>query len=100
MAQGNIVDAGDVLIVGAGLAGLFTALKLAPRPVTVLAGAPIGDGAAAIEQGPTFAQPQYVVTRVQGQITASFEMFQDRTDLASEMAVLIQKGPGFFRGYG
>lgn len=63
MAQGNIVDAGDVLIVGAGLAGLFTALKLAPRPVTVLAGAPIGDGAssawaqggiaAAIEPGDT-----------------------------------------------
>ncbi|MBX3492344.1 MAG: L-aspartate oxidase [Parvibaculum sp.] len=63
MAHGNIVDAGDVLIVGAGLAGLFTALKLAPRPVTVLAGAPIGDGAssawaqggiaAAIEAGDT-----------------------------------------------
>lgn len=63
MAQGNIVDAGDVLIVGAGLAGLFTALKLSPRPVTVLAGAPIGDGAssawaqggiaAAIEAGDT-----------------------------------------------
>ncbi|MBO6544609.1 MAG: L-aspartate oxidase [Alphaproteobacteria bacterium] len=42
---GHIVNAGDVLIVGAGLAGLFTALKLAPRPVTVLAEAPIGDGA-------------------------------------------------------
>lgn len=42
---GHIVNAGDVLIVGAGLAGLFTALKLSPRPVTVLAAAPIGDGA-------------------------------------------------------
>ena len=31
---------GDVVIVGAGLAGLFTALKLAPMPVTVLAAAP------------------------------------------------------------
>jgi len=49
------------------------------------------EAAAAIEQGPTFAQPQYIVKRVQGQITASFEMFQDRTDLASEMAVLIQE---------
>jgi HK97 family phage major capsid protein len=47
------------------------------------------EAAAAVEQGPTFAQPQYVVTRVQGQITASFEMFQDRTDLASELAGLI-----------
>ena len=59
----NETDAGDVLIVGAGLAGLFTALKLAPRPVTVLAAAPIGDGAssawaqggiaAAVEEGDT-----------------------------------------------
>lgn len=49
------------------------------------------EAAAAIEQGPTFAQPQYVVKRAQGQITASFEMFQDRVDLASEMAVLIQE---------
>ena len=28
---------GDVVIIGAGLAGLFTALKLAPLPVTVIA---------------------------------------------------------------
>jgi L-aspartate oxidase len=45
MSQRKIIDAGDVLIVGAGLAGLFTALKLAPRPVIVMAAAPIGDGA-------------------------------------------------------
>ena len=37
-------DAGDVVIVGAGLAGLFTALKLAPQPVTVIAAAPLGQG--------------------------------------------------------
>ena len=34
-----------VLIVGGGLAGLFTALKLAPNPVTVLAAAELGAGA-------------------------------------------------------
>jgi L-aspartate oxidase len=34
-----------ILIVGGGLAGLFCALKLSPRPVTVLAAAPIGEGA-------------------------------------------------------
>jgi L-aspartate oxidase len=35
---------GDVVIVGAGLAGLFTALKLAPIPVTLVAAAPLGQG--------------------------------------------------------
>ncbi len=46
IATDNVLDAGDVLIVGAGLAGLFAALKLSPRPVTVLANAPLGAGAA------------------------------------------------------
>ncbi len=36
---------GDIVIIGAGLAGLFTALKLAPLPVTVIAAAPLGKGA-------------------------------------------------------
>ncbi|MEO1141858.1 MAG: L-aspartate oxidase [Pseudomonadota bacterium] len=35
----------DIVIVGGGLAGLFCAMKMAPRPVTVLAAAPIGTGA-------------------------------------------------------
>lgn len=35
----------EVVVVGAGLAGLFTALKLAPMPVTLVAAAPLGDGA-------------------------------------------------------
>ena len=34
----------DIVIVGAGLAGLFCALKLAPRRVTLLAAAPLGEG--------------------------------------------------------
>jgi len=36
---------GDIVIVGAGLAGLFTALKLAPLPVTIIAAAQLGEGA-------------------------------------------------------
>src|SRR5258707_12292646 len=35
----------DVVIVGGGLAGLVCALKLAPRPVTVISAAPLGQGA-------------------------------------------------------
>jgi L-aspartate oxidase len=52
-----------VVIVGGGLAGLFTALKLSPRPVTILTAAPLGEGAssawaqggiaAAVAQGDT-----------------------------------------------
>ena len=34
---------GGIVIIGAGLAGLFTALKLAPMRVTVIAGAPLGE---------------------------------------------------------
>ncbi len=34
-----------VVIVGGGLAGLFCALKLAPRPVIVISAAPLGQGA-------------------------------------------------------
>jgi L-aspartate oxidase len=37
-----------VIVVGAGLAGLFTALKLGPRPVTVISAARFGEGASSL----------------------------------------------------
>jgi L-aspartate oxidase len=40
--------ANDPVIVGAGLAGLFTALKLAPLPVTVVSAARFGEGASSL----------------------------------------------------
>ncbi|MBI1213879.1 MAG: L-aspartate oxidase [Alphaproteobacteria bacterium] len=43
----TVIDSGGVLIVGAGLAGLFGALKL-NRPVTVLSAAPLGAGASSV----------------------------------------------------
>ncbi|MEZ5894607.1 MAG: L-aspartate oxidase [Parvularculaceae bacterium] len=36
----------DILIIGAGVAGLYTALKLAPRPVTIITARPLGEGGA------------------------------------------------------
>jgi L-aspartate oxidase len=39
---------GSIVIVGAGLAGLFTALKLAPLPVTVVSAARFGEGASSL----------------------------------------------------
>ncbi|NND49696.1 MAG: FAD-dependent oxidoreductase, partial [Rhizobiales bacterium] len=47
MAASSNVPAGTdrIVVIGAGLAGLFTALKLAPQPVTVIAAHRLGRGA-------------------------------------------------------
>ena len=44
-AISELARGAEVIIVGGGLAGLFCALKLAPRPVTVISAAPLGKGA-------------------------------------------------------
>ncbi|HSC19666.1 MAG TPA: FAD-binding protein, partial [Rhizomicrobium sp.] len=52
MRADNIIECPGALILGAGLAGLFTALKLAPYPATVIAGARPGhSGSSAWAQG-------------------------------------------------
>src|SRR5262245_4598614 len=48
----NVIETDGALILGAGVAGLFTALKLAPLPCLVLAGTqPGASGASAWAQG-------------------------------------------------
>src|ERR1700742_3105800 len=41
----DVIRDADVVIIGGGLAGVFCALRLAPRPVTVISAAPLGEGA-------------------------------------------------------
>jgi HK97 family phage major capsid protein len=58
---------------------------------TAIVSAYAAEAAAATEQGPTFARPEYIVKRAHSFVTASYEMAQDRPDLASELAVLFQE---------
>ena len=41
-----MAEQSDILIIGAGVAGLYSALKMAPRPVTVITARPLGEGGA------------------------------------------------------
>ncbi|SNY92559.1 L-aspartate oxidase [Cohaesibacter sp. ES.047] len=67
----------DVIIVGGGLAGLFCAYKLAPRPVTLISAAPIGEGASSVW--------------AQGGIAAAVS---EGDSIASHLADTIEAGAG------
>jgi HK97 family phage major capsid protein len=43
------------------------------------------------EQGPTFARPEFIVHRAFAFVTASYEMMQDRSDLAAELGTLFSE---------
>jgi HK97 family phage major capsid protein/HK97 family phage prohead protease len=62
---------------------------LTSTAVTVVRGV---EALVAAEAGPTFAQPAFTPSRVQTQVTYSIEAAQDRADLGSELATLIQEG--------
>lgn len=92
----NVLNAEGALIVGAGLAGLFCALKLAPRPVTVLSPKPLGLGAssswaqggvaAAVGQGDS-AEAHARDTDIAGAGIVDFELAES---VASEAAERIE----------
>ena len=46
MSGTKLASNSEILIIGAGVAGLYTALKLAPRPVTIVTARPLGKGGA------------------------------------------------------
>jgi HK97 family phage major capsid protein/HK97 family phage prohead protease len=50
-----------------------------------------GEAVAPAEGGPTFAQPTYECLKASGFVTLSFEILEDRPDIASELAVLFQE---------
>jgi HK97 family phage major capsid protein/HK97 family phage prohead protease len=56
---------------------------------TAITAAWASEAAAADEQGPTFARPEFVAKRAHAFVTASYEMVQDRPSLPSDLGVLF-----------
>lgn len=56
---------------------------------TAITAAWAAEAAAATEQGPTFARPEFVAKRGHAYVTASYEMVQDRPGLPAELGQLF-----------
>jgi hypothetical protein len=56
---------------------------------TAIVAAYAAEAAAATEQGPTFARPEYIAKRAHSFVTASYEMAQDRPGLPAELGRLF-----------
>ncbi len=97
----------EIVIVGAGLAGLFLALKLSPIPVTIVTSAPLGKGAssswaqggiaAAIETGDTaFAHAMDTINAGAGIVNAHIAHILT-SQAAARVADLLSYGTPFDR---
>ncbi len=97
----------EIVIVGAGLAGLFVALKLSPTPVTIVTSAPLGKGAssswaqggiaAAIEKGDTaFAHAMDTIAAGAGIVNAHIAHILT-SQAASRVEDLLSYGTPFDR---
>jgi len=58
---------------------------------TAIAASYATEAAAATEQGPTFARPEYIAKRAHTFVTVSYEMMQDRPDIAAELTTLFSE---------
>lgn len=56
---------------------------------TAITAAYAAEADAATEQGPTFARPEYIAKRAHAFVTVSYEMAQDRPDIAAELSTLF-----------